>query len=278
MAIDAHVHFWRPARGDDILILRREPRLRRDYLPGDLRGLMRDGGVDSAVVVQSAPSLDETRFLLELTRALDWIAGVVGWVDLAAPDVAQTLGDLARAPKLCGVRAMLHRIDDPAWIARDDVAAGLRALAARGLALDLIARPPHLEACRRALTRVPELRAVVDHGGGPPIAAAGWEPWASRIAALARDTTAFCKFSGLLEEAAAGAAADALARHAAHLVDCFGSERLVWASNWPVVDLVGGYANWRAVADALATRLGLDRARVFAGNARVLYDLDRRRT
>ncbi|MBL8701328.1 MAG: amidohydrolase family protein [Alphaproteobacteria bacterium] len=272
--IDAHVHFWRPARGDDILILRREARLRRDYLPDDLAPLLATAGVSRAVVIQSAPSIDETRFQLALTRDLPWIAGVVGWVDLEHPDAGRDLDELQRDARFRGVRVMLHRLDDPAWIERPAALAGLRSLASRGLSLDLIAREPHLEACRRALGAVPGLRAVVDHGGGPPIAERRWEPWADAIARLARDTGALCKFSGLLEESQPGDGEAALLRYAGHLAASFGPARLVFASNWPVCDLVGGYARWLDIARNLARRLALPPAALFEANARRLYGLE----
>ncbi len=271
MVIDAHVHFWRPALGHDILIVRREPRLRRDYQPADLQPAMEAAGIARAVVVQSAPALAESEYQLALAADLPWIAGVVGWVDLAAADAGAQLDRLQRAGTLVGVRAMLNRIEDPEWIAGDAVHAGLAELARRGLSLDLIARPPHLDACRRALVRVPDLRVVVDHGGGPPIAAREREPWAMLIAALARETAAYCKFSGLFEEAADGDGPDALLPYAAHLATCFGSGRLVFASNWPVCEIAGGYARWHAAARDLAIRLGLDQDALFADNARRLY-------
>ena len=271
--IDAHVHFWSPARGDDILILRRKPELVRDCLPPDLAPLLAEAGIARAVAIQCAPATAETEWQLALTRDLPAIEAVVGWADLESPDLPRTLDRLQRAAKFRGLRVMLQRLEDPAWIARGTVAPGLAELARRGLSLDLIARAEHLDACRAALGRVPDLRAVVDHGGGPPIAAGGWEPWASGIAALARETPAFCKFSGLLEEAAPAAGAAALERYARHLADSFGVDRLVWASNWPVCDLVGGYARWRAIALELIDRLGLPRAKLLDANARRAYAL-----
>jgi len=271
MNIDGHVHFWRPALGYDILILRREERLRRDALPDDLAPLVRAAGVDAAVTVQAAPDVAETLFQLELAARTPWIIGVVGWVDLTSPDLGATLDRLQRHRTFRGVRAMLHRIEDPEWIARPDVGHGLAELERRGLSLDLIARPPHLRACRRSLARVPGLRTVIDHGGGPPIADRGWQPWADGIAAIAGETTAFCKFSGLLEEARPADGEAELLPYVEHLVATFGVERLVFSSNWPVCDLVGGYARWHAFALSLATRLGLSPARLLGANARRLY-------
>lgn len=272
--IDAHVHFWQPALGHDILIVRREARLQRDFLPADLEPLLGAAGIDRAVVIQSAPEHAETEYQLRLSAGLPWIAGVIGWVDPAAPDLVATLDEFQRAPKFRGVRLMLHRIADPEWIAGPAAGDGLAELARRDLAVDLIARSEHLVACTRALARVPTLRVVVDHGGGPPIAARGWEPWASRIAELARSTGACCKFSGLLEEGRPGDGAVELERYAAHLLACFGEERLVYASNWPVCDLVGGLAHWHAIARDLAMRLRIDPGRLFEINARHVYALD----
>ncbi|NDH54785.1 MAG: amidohydrolase, partial [Betaproteobacteria bacterium] len=141
MIIDSHVHFWDPARGDDILIVRRERPLQYRFYPEDLRPQLDAVGVDRCIVIQSAPHGDETRHLLDLTRDLAWVHGVVGWVDLESEDVADVLAGLRAAGPLVGVRVMLHRLDDASWITRPAVDRGLRALQKAGLSLDLITEP-----------------------------------------------------------------------------------------------------------------------------------------
>jgi L-fuconolactonase len=274
MRVDAHVHFWRPARGDDILIVRREPTLQRDFLPDELEPLMRAAGVDAAVAIQSAPQPDETQHLLDVCRDRPWVAGVVGWADLAAPDIEALLDALCREDKIVGLRALIHRIPDTGWIASPKIMAGLRAVAARDLSFDVTARVAHHGACLRALEAVPALRLIIDHGGGPPIRERDLTLWEQGIQALARFPGAVCKFSGLLEEAEPGANSDTLLPVARVLLNAFGAERLLWASNWPVCDLVGGYAHWESVSTALLEHLrviGSEREKILGSNARAAY-------
>ena len=274
MIIDAHVHFWDPARGDDILIVRRESAMRRRFYPDDLRPLLEAAGVDRCVVMQSAPQPAETRHLLDLVRGLAWVHGVVGWADLEQEDVADTLASLRATGPLLGVRVMLHRLDDDRWIARPAVARGLRSLAAAGMSLDLITEPRHLAAVREALIATPELRAIVNHGATPPIAAGATEPWATDLARLARDTSAWCKLSGLREVAGADPSDDRVLPYVERMLAAFGPRRLLYASNWPVCDLAGGYAAWWASVHAILNRLevgGEDRDAIFGGNTGCAY-------
>lgn len=274
MRVDAHVHFWRPSRGDDILILRKEPTLRRDHLPDDLAPLLRGAGVDAVVAIQSAPEEAETRHLLEVTRDRSWVLAVIGWADLASPAIGAALDVLSAEPKFAGLRAMLHRLDDPTWIARSEVGRGLRALAARGLTLDVTARPEHLAACVEALGTASDLMLVLDHGGIPPIRGGVLDEWERRLRETALYPNVLCKFSGLLEEADGAADQDSVLPVAGILLDAFGPDRLLWGSNWPVCDLVGGYCRWRIVSDAVLDRLGVrgpQRDAILGGNAERIY-------
>lgn len=274
MIIDSHVHFWDPARGDDILIVRRESAMRQRFYPEQLRPLLGAAGVERCVVIQSAPQVAETRHLLDLVRGLDWIHGVVGWVDLESDAVADTLAELRSAGPLAGVRVMLHRLDDQRWIGRPAVGRGLRALAEAGMSLDLITEPRHIGAVREALIAVPHLRAIINHGATPPVASGALEPWATDLALLARQTNAWCKFSGLREMAGANPDDARILPYARHLLAAFGPRRLLYASNWPVCDLAGGHACWWTSAHAILGRLNvpeIDQDAIFGGNAEEAY-------
>lgn len=244
MIIDTHVHFWDPARGDDILVVQRQAAMRQRYYPADLLPLLQAHGVQRCVVMQSAPHESETLHLMSLTAQLPWVHGVVGWADLENPALAERLAALQMAGLLLGLRVMLHRLPDVSWITRPAVVRGLRTLAAADLSLDLIVEPSHLGPVREALMQVPELRAVVNHAATPPIHSGMLQPWADGIAALARDTAAWCKFSALREVAGPRTDTAALLPYARHLLQCFGAQRLLFASNWPCCDLAGGYAAW----------------------------------
>ncbi len=273
--VDAHHHVWSLARGDYGWLTPALAPIYRDYMLADLSPLAAAAGVDAAVLVQAAPTVAETRFLLQVARASEGaVRGVVGWVDLAAPDAVDTLVELAADPLLKSVRPMLQDLGDPRWILRADVAPAIRALPALGLRFDALVKPPQLPALIDLLAREPALDVVIDHGAKPDIAAARFEPWASLLREAARHPRVHCKLSGLLTEAAPGAQADALRPYADHLLDCFGVERLMWGSDWPVVELGGGYARWRAVTlELLANVDQAGRDEVLGGTARRFYGL-----
>jgi L-fuconolactonase len=274
--IDAHHHLWRLDRGDYGWLTPTQGVIYRDYTLADLTPLLASAGVEATVLVQAAPTRAETEFLLQVAEAsLGVIRGVVGWVDLAARDAIPALGGLAGKSLLKAIRPMLQDLPDPEWIRREDVVHALRALPSLGLRFDALVRTRELPALLRMIERVPDLDIVVDHGAKPPIAAAGWQPWADLIAAAARNPRAHCKLSGLVTEAGAPWSADTLRRYVEHLLTCFGPGRLLWGSDWPVVELGGGYRRWAAATDVLLSGLSAtDRDAILGGNAWRFYRLD----
>ena len=274
--VDAHHHVWRLARGDYGWLTPALAPIHRDFSLADLRPLLAGAGIGATVLVQAAPTVAETEFLLATARENGSpVRGVVGWLDCAHPDAPTTLARLAQDPLLKSVRPMLHDLPDPEWILRAEVQRMLELLPAHGLAFDALVKPPQLPALRAMVERNPVLDVVVDHGAKPPIAAGGWEPWAASMAALARHPRVHCKLSGLATEAGPGWTAASLARYVSHLLDCFGSDRLIWGSDWPVVDLGGGYRRWvEATTALLAALTDAERDAVLGGNARRFYRLD----
>lgn len=276
-AIDAHQHYWDPARGDYGWLTPAMTVLYRTFGPADLAPLRASCGVARTVVVQAAPTVEETRWLLDLARNEPSIAGVVGWVPLDDPHVATLIAELAREPKLRGVRPMLQDLPDDDWIAKADTARGVQALIAHDLAFDALVFTRHADALATFLARHPTLRVVVDHGAKPPIAAggeSGFAAWAQAITRFAQFAQVHCKLSGLATEAAPGWDDATLAPWVAHLLAAFGPQRLMWGSDWPVLNLNGDYARWHASAQELTQTLSADeRAAVFGGNAAAFYRL-----
>lgn len=275
MQVDAHQHFWRVARGDyGWLTPADHPLICRDFGPDDLRPLLGAAEVERTVLVQAAPTLAETRFLLELATATPFVAGVVGWADFEASDAAATIEALARDPALVGLRPMLQDLDDDAWILRPALAPALDAMQAARLRFDALVTPRHLPHLARFLAGRPDLKVVIDHGAKPDIADGALASWADAMRAIARDSGAFCKLSGLVTEASVDWTAEQLKPFVDVLVDAFGPARLMWGSDWPVVNEAGGYAAWRAAAEALTAQLSpADRARVFGGTAAAFYGI-----
>jgi L-fuconolactonase len=272
--IDGHVHLWRLAQGEYGWISDEMTALRRDFEPADVRPLLDGAGIEGAVLVQAAPTVAETRFLLEHARAAPWLVGVVGWLDMEAPDAPAVLAELAEDRHLRGIRPMIQDIADPDWVLRGALGPAFRALIAHDLTFDALVLPHHLGNLLRLLERHPELRTVIDHGAKPRIADGAREPWASEMRRLARETGALCKLSGLATEAGPNWSDDTLRPFVDVLIEAFGPERLIFGSDWPVLTLAGDYAGWHACARRLTAGLGEDaQGLVFGGNATRAYRL-----
>ncbi len=248
--IDAHFHIWQLERGDYGWLTAAQGPIYRDVSLDDWRQARASSGVSAGILVQAAPTEAETRFLLDQADAAPDVVGVVGWVDMCAGDAASRIGSLARRTKLRGLRPMLQDLPDPDWILRHDLQPAFEAMLACDLTFDALVKPLHLPRMLLLAARYPDLRIVVDHGAKPDIAGRQWDDWATGIARLAGMPQVFCKLSGLWNEAAPGTDASGLAAYTRHLLACFGPHRLLWGSDWPVLELAGSYAAWHAAAHA----------------------------
>jgi L-fuconolactonase len=280
MKIDAHQHYWDPARGDYGWLKPEMQALYRVFGPGDLNPLREAVNVERTVVVQAAPTVDETRYLLDLARAEESIAGVVGWVPLDAPDAPDLIDELAREPKFKGVRPMLQDLADDRWIETASIEPAISKLIERDLAFDALIFARHIPSLVTFATRYPELRIVVDHGAKPPIrdGDAGWQLWADGIEQLAAlPQKLSCKLSGLVTEAAAQCDETMLKPYVEHLLKHFGAQRLMWGSDWPVLNLNGDYIGWHDAARTLCAHhpdlKKTDEDAIFGANARTFYRL-----
>jgi L-fuconolactonase len=276
MIVDSHQHFWSL---DAPWFEWPTPDLAgiyRDYGPADLAGLIRPAGVGSTILVQVAPRAIETEALLATAARTGFVAGVVGWVDLENPSCAADLERFASDPKFRGIRPMLQSIPDVEWMLRPALRAPLALAQRLGLRFDALVKPPHLAALAAFLDRYPDLPVVVDHGAKPEIARgqAGFDAWAPAIASVARRPQVFCKLSGLLTEAGDRTATEDLRPFVDHLIACFGAERLMWGSDWPVVELAAPYAGWLSRARDLVRQLSeAEQALILSGTARRFYGL-----
>ncbi|WP_424536041.1 amidohydrolase family protein [Sphaerisporangium viridialbum] len=278
--IDAHHHLWDTTRrhypwmaGEALAPLR------RPYGIGDLRRETEAAGVERTVLVQTVAAVEETEEFLATAAASDGlIAGVVGWVDLTDPGVADVLMRLRTGPGgelLVGVRHPVQDEEDPAWLARPDVRHGIRAVGQAGLAYDLLVLTPQLPAARDVVRDLPGVRFVLDHAAKPPIASGVTEPWASEIKALAESPNVTCKLSGLVTEATwTDWDAPRIAPYADHVLSCFGADRVMFGSDWPVCELAATYTQVTALAHHLATNLTRsEHTQLFTTTARTVYAL-----
>ena len=270
--VDAHHHLWDPAARHHPFLDRPglEP-LRRPFTVPDLVAAA-GPAVAATVVVQTVSSTAETTDLLAVAHGPGPVAGVVGWVDLTAPDLADRLPD---DPLLVGVRHQVEDEADPGWLGRPAVRRGLVALGARGLVYDLLVRGPQRAAALDAARDLDGVTFVVDHAGKPGIAAGEWTPWARWIEAMAALPHVVCKLSGLVTEADQDSwdVAD-LRPYAEHVLDRFGADRVLAGSDWPVCELAGSYRRVTAALTELLGTAGADeRAAVLGGTARRVYGL-----
>ena len=274
MIIDAHFHCWQLARDDYGWLTPALAAIYRDVRIADWQAESVACGVQGGVLVQAAPTEGETAFLLAQAATEPTVLGVVGWVDLLAADAPARIARLAAQPKLKALRPMLHDLPDPQWMLQPALEPALRAMVEYGLAFDALVRPQHLAPLRSFCRRHPDLRVVVDHGAKPDIAASMWQPWADDLARIANDTQAVCKLSGLLTEAGPTPPAQSARRWAQHLLGCFGAERVMWGSDWPVLELAASYGAWWAETQtALSSQSPEQRAAVLGGTARRIYRL-----
>ncbi len=276
--IDAHHHYWQPARGDYTWMPMDNPVLARPYDPSHLTPALESCGIDRTVLVQAAATVNETEYMLGLADAAPHVAGVVGWVDFEDVSDRDSLARLAHHPKFVGVRPMIQDIADVEWMLRADIDWAYRAVVAEGLAFDALGFPRHLENFLVLLRRHPDMRVVIDHCMKPQIvdhSPETFDHWARGMSRLARETGAFCKLSGLVTEAREDWTFDDLRPYVDHVLCEFGAERVMWGSDWPVCRLRAEYGDWLAASRFLTAELGeREKSRVFGGTATEFYRLE----
>lgn len=279
MLVDAHHHVWDlRVRDQDWIAGAELAPLRRNFLVSDYERVAAAAGVTASVVVQTVTVPGETPELLELAGASALIAGVVGWVDLTAGDVADRLAALRAMPGGAWLRGVRHQVQsepDPGWLMRPDVLRGLRAVAAEGLVYDLVITSGQLPVSALAASAVPGLTFVLDHLGKPRIASDQVEPWASDLRRLAALPNTVAKLSGLVTEAdwKRWQRAD-LRPYTEAALESFGPSRLMFGSDWPVCTLAASFDDVRRAAlDLTAALSPAERDALFHGTATRIYRL-----
>ncbi len=242
MRIDAHQHFWRFDPVRDAWITLEMETIRRDFLPHDLAPLLEHSGIDGVVAVQADQSLAETDFLLALAREHSFVRGVVGWIDLRSLALRETLARYRDNSALKGFRHIAQAEPDD-FLAQSDVVSGVRTLGAHGYSYDILIKPPQLAAASQLVRACPDVTFVLDHCAKPDIASGKFSDWRTGLRALAQHPNVYCKVSGLVTEAAwATWHPEEIIPVMEWALACFGAERLMFGSDWPVCLLAGQYA------------------------------------
>jgi L-fuconolactonase len=250
------------------------PKLYRRFGYTDVKPLLDQGNVEGVVLIQAAPSVAETEYLLGVAASVPWILGVVGWIDFDAADAIDTLTDLARDPKLVGIRPMLQDIADPNWILNPCRSAVLDAMQRHRLVFDALVRPVHLNAIEQLAAAHPQLAIVIDHAAKPSIGSRPDASWASGMQRIALYPNVVCKLSGLLTELVPGTDTGSIDRFARLLLATFAPHRVIWGSDWPVLTTAGTYAEWLGLSERCLSQLEPhDLDAVMGGNAIRTYRL-----
>lgn len=277
--VDSHHHFWTPGDYDHYWMAAPElDPIRKPFGPAEMEPLLKAAGVDATVLVQTVPSVDETREFMEIAEATPFVAGVVGWVGLTDPGVGQTLADLLARPDgpyLVGIRHQVHDEEDADWLQRPEVQRGLAGLRDAGLAYDILVRPREVPAALATARAFPDMRLVIDHIAKPPIASGEIDAWAAMMEPFRDLPHVYCKLSGMVTEADWNAwTPDDLRPYVARTIDIFGLDRVMFGSDWPVSLLAAEYGDVkRALEEVLPPLTVEERAKVFGGNAIQFYGL-----
>jgi len=273
--IDAHHHLWHYNNSEYGWIDESMSILKRDYLPDDLLKEITGSGVSGTVVVQARQTLEESRWLLDLSSKYPFIKGVVAWVDLCSAELTSQLYELSANPALVGVRHVIHDEPDDNFMLRPDFIRGIEQLSSFNLTYDLLLFPKHLGRAIELVNRFPEQKFVLDHISKPFIRTGILQPWKDDIEALAAQPNVWCKISGMVTEA----------RHKDWkyedfypyldvIYNAFGSDRLMLGSDWPVCRLAGEYNEVMDIpVRYFETLSSSDREKIFSTNCVEFYNL-----
>ena len=277
MIIDAHQHFWqlsKPFRYDWLKTPAHQP-ICRDYLPDHLKAEMAAVGVERSVFVQTQHDIEENRWVLKLAEEYPFIAGVVGWVDLASESCEDQLAEFRQHSKFVGVRHIVHDETDDNWVVRDDVVRGLRVLEKHRVPFDLLFFVKHLPHAATLAKLLPDLPMVIDHLAKPRIKEQSFEGWTAHLKAAAKCPNVYCKLSGMVTEADWTAWKPSQLRpYIDAALAAFGAERCMFGSDWPVCELAGNYTRvFEALVEALGPISKSEREAIFGGTATKFYGL-----
>ncbi len=276
MRIDAHIHLWRRADGDDIWLPRKIGGLNRDFTYADWCALADEAGIDRVVVVQAAHDKSESRRLFDLARTSPRIAGIVAWTDLADPALGDWIAECRAAPKFVGFRPLPRTTFGADWLGDPAVKRGLALLEAQKIAVDILVTWRHLRAAAELLKPFAGLNVVLNHCGRPDTMTGQMEPWSTDLGHVAALPNVAVKCSGLIERAGIEWTPTSLKPYVARVIDAFGPSRTMFATNWPVMEIGGKYGAWPSAFASIGAEIGCapgDIEAMFGATARRVYGI-----
>jgi L-fuconolactonase len=275
MKIDSHQHFWHfdPVR-DAWITEGSMSVIRRDFLPEDLAPILQKNGFDGCVAVQADSSEAETFFLLDLAEKNPFIKGVVGWVDLRAANLSERLDVFQQYPKLKGFRHILQG-EKPEFMLNPDFTEGVELLGQRGFTYDILVFPNHLLAVKTFLKHMPNQPFVIDHIAKPYIKKGLIKEWAKDIKSIAQHENVYCKLSGMVTEADWNGWKEAdFTPYLDVVFDAFGTDRLMYGSDFPVCLLAGTYEKQLVLIENYVSKLSdIEGSKIMGLNAQKFYNL-----
>ncbi len=275
MKIDSHQHFWKLKRGDYHWLTPELGILYKDYLPTDLEQHLVRSKVGRTILIQAAASIEETDFLLSLAEQYSFIAGVVGWIDMLSTDATQRIDCLSKINLFKGIRPMLQDIEDVDWILNSKFEAIFEKLIHKNLTFDALVTEKHLANIKIIATRYPSLKIVIDHFAKPDTSSSDTHFWLSQMDSFTDCKNVYVKLSGLIAETDRNPVRKIDLQEYVHtVIDIFGTERIMWGSNWPVLNLKSSYQSWISLTDKLLAQYSPNiRAKIWSQNAALFYNI-----
>ncbi len=272
MIIDSHQHFWCLERGDYAWLTNDLAAIYRNFEPKDLEPILKSNGVTGTILVQATDTEAETEFMLSLAAKNDWIKGVVGWVDMQSDHACKKIQEFAKNPKFIGIRPMIQGIKNDDWMMNAAIKPAIKMLIEQNLTFDALLLPKHLSIFKQFIIRYPDLKIVIDHCAKPDIKNNIFQPWADKMAEIAEHKQIYCKLSGLVNEAGDNWIIDDIMPYARHILNIFGTDRVMFGSDWPVVNLVSDYQKWLSICKKLTDKMTQQQKnKIFGKNAIIFY-------
>lgn len=275
MRIDAHNHFWKYNQVRDTWITDDMSVLRKDYLPCEFSKTLEANKIDGAIAVQADQSEEETHFLLKLADASPRILGVVGWVDLRAKEITTRLEKLSAFKKLVGFRHIVQDEPNPDFLRGKEFQRGIAALEQNGFTYDILIFPSQLRAASHLVQQFPNQHFVIDHMAKPNIAKGEIADWQTEISSIAQHPKVYCKLSGIITEADWSTwSYQEIKPYLDVTIEVFGTDRVMFGSDWPVCLLAGKYAQVLQILETyFADFSEAEKEKVFGGNAANFYKI-----